>query len=437
MKFSHRWWVIVALLAAFAVTVSFLSAQTEGPSAVNAPSGAEAQSDSVEVQSSSDEPRQKQPTQPTLVPDRDTAADVETDHLYNELRSKFLDDRAKTIDWWLEATAIFLTFLAIIIPIIVLIGGIFSFKRFNEIKDEAQRYVEEIKARRDEANSLVKGADAFTGTDPDKASEVVEGVQRNPDSSPIDRSVAAALLLQRQNRIEEAIEKWNSIANVVEGTDNELVARACFSVGYLTSRKKSVEKSDLEIAIDAYDKALRLNPDLVEAYNNRGSAKFTLGQHKAAIADFNEAIARNPDYAQIYNNRGLAKGALGQYDAAIADYDAAIARNPDNAEHYTNRGAARAALSQYEAAFADYDKALRLNPDFAGAYNNRGSAKFTLGQHEAAIADFNEAITRNPDYAQAYYNRGNAKDALGQHEAAIADFNEAIARNPGLRRCLQ
>ena len=146
MKFSHRWWVIVALLAAFAVTVSFLSAQTEEPSAVNAPSIAEVQSDSAEAQSSSDEPEQKQPK---LVPDRDTApaADVDTERRFNELRrellddwAKMIDDRAKMIDWWLATTAIFLTFLAIIIPILALIGGRFSFKKFNEIKDEAQRF---------------------------------------------------------------------------------------------------------------------------------------------------------------------------------------------------------------------------------------------------------------------------------------------------------
>ena len=61
--------------------------------------------------------------------------------------------------------------------------------------------VEEIKTRRDEADSLVKGMNAeVVGDDPDKASEVVENVQQNPDSSPIDRAVAAALSLQRQNR---------------------------------------------------------------------------------------------------------------------------------------------------------------------------------------------------------------------------------------------
>ena len=271
MRYSQKWWVIVALLFAFALTVSVLTAQTKKPSAANAPSSAKVQADSVGAQASSDEPEQKQPT---LEPNRDTAsADVENERRFNELRrellddrAKMIDDRAKTLDWWLAATAIFLTFLAIIIPIAAFIGGRFSFKKFNEIKDEAQHYVEEIKARRDEAESLVKGINAeVAGDDPDKASEVVENVQENPESSQIDRAVAAALSLQQQNRIEEALEKWNSIANVVEGDDNELAARAWFSIGYLAL----MGKSNPGMAINAYDKALSMNPDLVEAYYNR------------------------------------------------------------------------------------------------------------------------------------------------------------------------
>lgn len=84
MRYSQKWWVIVALLFAFALTVSVLTAQTEEPSAVNASSSAEVQADSAGTQASSDEPEQKQPT---LEPNRDTAsADVETERRFNELR---------------------------------------------------------------------------------------------------------------------------------------------------------------------------------------------------------------------------------------------------------------------------------------------------------------------------------------------------------------
>ena len=432
MKFSQRWWAIVALLSVFAMSAIVFAAQTEGSSAVNAPSSAKVQSDSVEAQSSSDEPEQKQPA---LVPSRDTtlATDVETERRFNELRRELLDAREKIVDWWLEATAIFLTLLGVAAAIL----GYFGFKRLDRIESqarenmeesekhaqEAQHYLKEIKARRDEADSLVKGMNAeVVGDDPDKASEVVENIQQNPDSSPIDRAVAAALSLQQQNRTEEALEKWRSIANIVEETDSELAARAWFSVGYLVF----LEKLDLEMAINAYDKALRLNPDLVGAYYNRGVVKMPLGQWEAALADFDAAIARNPDYAQAYYSRGVVKEALGQREAAFADYNAAIARNPDDAQAYYNRGVVRMPLGQYEAALADFDAAIARNPDYAQAYYNRGVAKETLGQYEAALADYDEAIRLSPDHTDAYFSRGNAKAQLDRIDEARQDFETAL-----------
>ena len=316
MKFSQRWWVIVALLFASTTTGGFLAAQTEEPSAVNAPSSEEVQSNS-EARSSSDEPGQKQST---LVPNRDTALAKVKIEILNELRCELLDDRTKTLDWWLAITAIFLTFLAIIIPIIALIGGIFSFKRFNEIKDEAQRYVEEIKAKRDEADSSLKGMSAeVAGDNPDKASEVVENIQQNPDSTLINQAVAVAISLQQQSKVEEAIEKWRSIANIAEGTDNELAARAWFSVGYLTS-PKNTPGEDFEEAVKAYDKAIELGPFEAVAYFNRGNAKASLGQTKAAIDDYNAAIGLDASYTVAYLNRGNEKVRLGDIDEAREDF---------------------------------------------------------------------------------------------------------------------
>ena len=399
MKFSHRWWVIVGLLFAFAATVSFLAAQTEEPSSVNAPSSAEVQSDSVEAQPSSDEPEQRQPT---LVPDRDMAVDVETARLYNEFRSKFLDERAKKIDeraeminWWLIVIGIVITFFGIAIPII-------TYNRLNKLEEsekEARRYVEDIKTIRDEVE--------------------------------IDREVSEAISLQQQNRPDEAIEKWRSIANTTEETDGR-AAEAWFNIGYLLS-PNNVRGEDFEGAIVAYTRAIELNlrgPNLYWAYYNRGNAKTSLGQTEAAIADFDAAIRLNPNYAEAYNNRGVAKRHLGQHEAAITDYDAAIRLDSTYVAAYNNRGIARMNLGQHEAAIADFDAAIRLDSTYVAAYNNRGIARMNLGQYEAAIADYDTAILLNPNYAEAYCNRGIAKGHLGQHEAAIADFDAAIRLYP-------
>lgn len=366
----------------------------------------------------------------------DVAADVKIQRQFNELRNELLEGREKTVDWWLTATALFLTFLGVV----AVIAGYFSFRRFHEIEAEAREnvaaskrhaaearsVVEEIKAKREEATSHVERLNAeVAGKDPDKARDAAKSVQENPATSLIAQTIASAILLQQEGKIDEAIEKWRSIANITEESDKELGARAWFSVGYLSNKRK-----DHGAAIDAYTRALRLNPNYAAAYVNRGNAKNALSQHQAALADYDTALRLNPNFAAAYYNRGNAERALGQYQAALTDYDKALRLNPNDAEAYINRGNAKDALGQHQAALADYDAALRLNPNFATAYKNRGNAKHALGQHQAALADYDAALRLTPNDAGVYYNRGNAKHALGQHQAALADYDVALRLNP-------
>ena len=59
-------------------------------------------------------------------------------------------------------------------------------------------------------------------------------------------------------------------------------------------------------AIEYLSEAIRLKPDYVVAYYNRGVAYDDLGQYQRAIQDSDTAIRLKPDYANAYNNRGIA-----------------------------------------------------------------------------------------------------------------------------------
>ena len=191
-------------------------------------------------------------------------------------------------------------------------------------------------------------------------------------------------------------------------------------------KNKEEQRGYYEEAIMHYDAALTLNPNLAEAYLNRGNAKNALGHHEGAIADYDEALRLNLQFAEAYLNRGNAKQDLGRHKAAIADYDEALHLNPQFAVAYYNRGNAKSKLERHEAAIADYDEALRLNPQFAEAYSNRGNAKKALGHHEGAIADHDEALRLNPQLAEVSLNRGFAKQNLGRNEEANMDFQKFL-----------
>ena len=72
------------------------------------------------------------------------------------------------------------------------------------------------------------------------------------------------------------------------------------------------------------DEAIRLDPNLAQAYTNRGNAYAGLGQLQRAIQDYDEAIRLDPNLASAYANRARAYTFLSNDAAAQRDVDTAI-----------------------------------------------------------------------------------------------------------------
>ena len=151
-----------------------------------------------------------------------------------------------------------------------------------------------------------------------------------------------------------------------------------------------------------------------------GTAKNDLKDYQAAIADYDEAIRLNPELAEAFNNRGNAKDELGDHAGAIADYDEAIRLKPDDAGAFHNRGISKFNMKDNPGAIADFDEALRLKPDDAGALHNRGVAKLKLA--ESRQDDTSKEAEENRDE--------RLKKELERENGALNDFRQAMRLDP-------
>ncbi len=89
------------------------------------------------------------------------------------------------------------------------------------------------------------------------------------------------------------------------------------------------KKGSHDKAIADYSEAIRLKPDLADAYAGRGEAYDAKGEHGKAIADLTEAIRRKPDYADAYAIRaGINWRMGGHVDEVIAVCTKAIRLKP-------------------------------------------------------------------------------------------------------------
>jgi tetratricopeptide (TPR) repeat protein len=185
-------------------------------------------------------------------------------------------------------------------------------------------------------------------------------------------------------------------------------------------------KRELEIAKvrkteqDQYRKAV--NKLSATDWFQKGYALGIAGRSQEALEAFARAIELNPNFSLAYNNRGIAYLKLGDYQKAIKDHSKAIELDPTLALAYNNRGTAYYHLGDYRQAIKDYSKAIELDPTLALAYNNRGTAYYHLGDYRQAVKEFNRAIDLNPEDSRAYNNRGAAYHHLGDYKQAIDDY---------------
>ena len=161
-----------------------------------------------------------------------------------------------------------------------------------------------------------------------------------------------------------------------------------------------------------------------ESYN-RGNTSLELGNNIEALSNFTKAIELNPNFYEAYNDRSVVKFYLKDYEGSINDCNRAIKLNPNFAEAYNNRGNALLEFDKFSEAIHNFNKAIDLNPNLASAYANRGLANFYLKNYLDTINDCNKAIALNPNSAIAYYYRGSAKLNLRDNSNYCADWGKA------------
>ncbi len=143
-------------------------------------------------------------------------------------------------------------------------------------------------------------------------------------------------------------------------------------------------------ALQAYNRAVKLNPKNAAAYASRGAAFFFGGDYAAAQDDFIEVLKINPYQADAYVALGSALAAQGDYQNAMKLTNKALMLQPNKPEVFFTRGGINFMLGEYEQAVQDYSMVIRLRPA-ADVYNARGAAYLKLGKEKEAETDFETA----------------------------------------------
>lgn len=139
---------------------------------------------------------------------------------------------------------------------------------------------------------------------------------------------------------------------------------------------------NLTKAVNRYEQALALNPDIPEVLSNLGLALQDLGKADAAIARYEQALALKPNAPEILSNLGIVLKGQGRIDEAIACYRKALALKPDNPSFFSNLGNALKTRGRLDEAITCYQQALAFRSDYPEALSNFSAAIFDLHYSE-------------------------------------------------------
>lgn len=190
-------------------------------------------------------------------------------------------------------------------------------------------------------------------------------------------------------------------------------------------------------AISDYQKAIVLDPENVDAYENCGIANDEIHYFDIAVSYYNKAIELNTNDAGIYLNRALTYRNMGDFENAINDNNKAIELGEIGKSGadtvglaYTRRGIVYERMSNYDMAIKDYSKAVELNNNYSDAFFFRAGAYTQIGEIDSALKDYTKAIEINPNYAKAYYSRAEIYAKVGREEESVKDYEKYLELQP-------
>jgi len=256
-----------------------------------------------------------------------------------------------------------------------------------------------------------------------KTDRMAEGARKNhalSAGSTAEQLLEQGMALEQQGQSQEALQCYDSAIEL-----SPELARAHFNRGTIL-----LDRGNAQEALKAFAQAVRYKPDSAGAHFNLGAAHACLDQHDAAVSAYRRALALKPEFAQAQMSLGAALDGLGQHEEAIACFRRALDIQPDHAEAQEKLVSLLKRLERFDDLAAEYHRMLETDPHNADWLNNLGAVQRSLGRFNDAASSFRRATAADPEDALAHNNLGATLRTLGQLTQAVESYRRALEIRP-------
>lgn len=189
----------------------------------------------------------------------------------------------------------------------------------------------------------------------------------------------------------------------------------------------SQQQGDLKAAEKLYLKVLKRDPNNEFALNLMGVVCVRAERHEAAIQYLQRALRVNVNDPDTYNNQGLAYRGLNQFAKAQSAFEQSLRLNPSQPITLNNLGNVLASTDQHDKAILCFESALSIDRSYVDCLNNLSVSLKEVGRLEHALQVIARAINIDPSRSRSYNNKGEILLQATQYEQAKEAFNKAIA----------
>ena len=213
-------------------------------------------------------------------------------------------------------------------------------------------------------------------------SMIDEALLEAPDEYRLNELSAFLFLMQDQKP--QAISLLQQLSELPNCTDIAL-----YELGSVLIRN-----GDWRGAMEALEKAFKINPQVFEIVHDLATTYAALGRHQEALRAYQKANAINPRSSELFYNLGRLYDDLYREKEAIEFYQKAFDLNPIFVEPLINIGTNLLVLGEDLKALQYFDKAFDLNPDFPYLYGDRLYLQQKVGIWEGRQKHLQELVHR-------------------------------------------
>ena len=261
-----------------------------------------------------------------------------------------------------------------------------------------------------------------------------------PDSGAVRRSLGMAYRSAGEQELAQRTLAQNRAAADqqprLEDALYESVAGLAADARHFLDQGRSLDAAGRTAdAIEAYRRAIELDPSMAQAHANLVGSFGRTGEIDRAEEHYATALALNPNLEELHNNRGVVQASRGDPAAAAAAFRRALELNPNSARANANLGVALLEAGQLDEAVRRFREAVKSDPTNRPARMNLGTLALEGARPTEAVEHLEAALRGDEDGSEPFvrYALGHAYQRIGRVADARRSFERALqaAENRG------